>query len=304
MSRPISSIIVPFVVLAIILSLTSPRNLLAKKREVIWTDQEKPIVEQLKGLRQLPDDVRARTTKDLALQIARLPATPNKLRLANGLANLSTEGDFGLDTLQAVATTLAEALRESPVPDQTGRSNPEVKIPAAAYLELARLVRYEHVEAPSMADVPQFREAMSTLEADDEVRQKADFTLTDLTGKSWTLKDLRGKVVLVNFWATWCPPCRKEIPDLISLYQRFQNQGLVILGISDEPAQKVGTFAAEKMVNYPVLLDPDEKVHKLFMVEGIPKTFIYDREGKLVTQSIDMRARDQFLKMLAQAGIQ
>ena len=304
MSRPISSIIVPFVVLAIILSLTSPRNLLAQKREVIWTDQEKPIVEQLKGLRQLPDDVRARTTKDLALQIARLPATPNKLRLANGLANLSTEGDFGLDTLQAVATTLAEALHESPVPDQPGRSDPEVKIPAEAYVELARLVRYEHVEAPSMADVPQFREAMSTLEADDEVRQKADFTLTDLTGKSWTLKDLRGKVVLVNFWATWCPPCRKEIPDLISLYQRFQNQGLVILGISDEPAQKVGTFVAEKMVNYPVLLDPDEKVHKLFMVEGIPKTFIYDRDGQLVTQSIDMRTRGQLLKMLAQAGIQ
>jgi len=303
-SRPISSIIVPFVVLAIILSLTSPRNLLAQKREVIWTDQEKPIVEQLKGLRQLPDDVRARTTKDLALQIARLPATPNKLRLANGLANLSTEGDFGLDTLQAVATTLAEALRESPVPDQPARNNPEVKIPAAAYAELARLVRYEHVEAPSMADVPQFREAMSTLEADDEVRQKADFTLTDLTGKSWTLKDLRGKVVLVNFWATWCPPCRKEIPDLISLYQRFQNQGLLILGISDEPAQKVGTFVAEKMVNYPALLDPDAKVHKLFMVEGIPKTFICDRDGQLVTQSIDMRTRGQLLKMLAQAGIQ
>ena len=82
-------------------------SLAAQGPGVVWSDQEKPIVEQLRGLRQLPDDTRARATKDLAFTIRKLPASPNKLALANGLANLSTEGDFGHDTLQEVATTLA-----------------------------------------------------------------------------------------------------------------------------------------------------------------------------------------------------
>ena len=81
---------------------------------------------------------------------------------------------------------------------------------------------------------------------DDELRQHADFTLTDLQGNSWTLQGLRGKVVLVNFWATWCPPCRKEMPDLEALYQRFKNQGFVILGISDEEAGKVKTVVRDQ----------------------------------------------------------
>ena len=87
---------------------------------------------------------------------------------------------------------------------------------------------------------------MAKLEADDQHRNEANFTLTDLKGKAWTLKDLRGKVVLVNFWATWCPPCRKEMPDLETLNQRFGSQGLVILGISDEDAATVSPFIAEQ----------------------------------------------------------
>ena len=242
---------------------------------------------------KLPDDVRARTTKELALQIRQLPATPNKLRLAVGLASLSTEGDFGHDTLQEVATTLADTLLQQPVPDEKGQ-------PAAPYVELAQLVRYEHVQ--TTLDVPQFKAAMAKLEADDQLRQKADFTLTDLQGKTWTLSALRGKVVLVNFWATWCPPCRKEMPDLEALYNRFKDQGLVILAISDEEADKVQPFITERKITYPVMLDPGRKVNELFQVEGIPKSFVYNREGKLVAQSIDMRTQGQFLQMLAQAG--
>ena len=90
-------------------------------QDVSWTKDETPIRDQITHLRSLPDDVRARTTKQLALDIRRLPKTANKLNLANGLANLSTEGDFGHDTLQEVATTLADALREQPVPIQSSR---------------------------------------------------------------------------------------------------------------------------------------------------------------------------------------
>jgi peroxiredoxin len=272
-----------------------PRQVHAQKQEIVWSPQEKPIAEQIHGLRQLPDDVRTHTTKELALQIRQLPASPNKLQLAVGLGNLSTEGDFGYDTLQEVATTLADTLRQQPVPDEKGQ-------PAAPYVELAQLVRYEHVQ--TTLDAPQLKAAMAKLEADDQLRQKADFTLTDLHGKTWTLSEQRGKVVLVNFWATWCPPCRKEMPDLEALYNRFKDRGFVILAISDEEAAKVEPFITERKINYPVMLDPGRKVNELFQVEGIPKSFVYNREGKLVAQSIDMRTQGQFLQMLAQAGLQ
>jgi len=276
-----------------------PLDLSAQKQTIEWSDQEKPIAVGLHGLRGLPDDVRATTTKDLALKIRQLPAVPNKLRLANGLANLSTEGDFGFDTLQEVTATLARALREQPLPAQKNGD------PAEAYMELAELARYEHVQtAPlSASNTPQLAAALAKLEVEDQHRQQADFTLTDLQGKSWTLKELRGKVVLVNFWATWCPPCRKEMPDLDALYKKFKDQGLVILAISDEEATKVTPFIAERKISYPILLDPGRKVNELFELHGIPKSFVYDRDGKLVAQSIDMRTQKQFLELLGQAGL-
>jgi len=163
-------------------------------------------------------------------------------------------------------------------------------------------VRYEHMQASS--DNPQFAEALAKLEADDAKRQTADFTLTDLQGKSWHLRDLAGKVVMVNFWATWCPPCRKEMPDLQALYEKYKDQGFIVLSISDEEAAKVSPFIAERKITYPVLLDPGRKVNDLFIVDGIPKSFVYDRSGKLVAQSIDMRTRGQFLQMLGLAGLQ
>jgi peroxiredoxin len=262
--------------------------------KIAWTDQEKSIAQQLRGLRALADDVRARTTKQLAIDIRKLPRIDNKPILASELANFATEGDFGQDTLQEVANTLAEALRAYPLP-------PNEDGPAMPYVQLAQLIRYEHVRAS--LDSPQFAAAMSKLEADDQRREQADFTLADLDGKNWTLKDLRGRVVLVNFWATWCSPCRKEMPDLEKLYGRFKNRGLVLLSISDEDAGKVRPFIAEKKYTYPILLDPGRKVNELFAVQGIPKSFVYDREGKLVAQSIDMRTGKQFLEMLAQAGL-
>jgi peroxiredoxin len=277
-----------------LLPLLPHSSLQAQEQKITWSNQEKPIADQIGTLRSLPDDVRARTTKNLAMEIRQLPATPNKLSLANHLAMLSTEGDFGHDMLQEVATTLAAALREQPIPSKQGQLPPP-------YIELAQLVTYEHVQVN--LDDPQFTAALSKMTVDDERREQADFTLKELNGKAWTLKEQRGKVVVLNFWATWCPPCRKEMPDLEALYQQFKDQGLVILAISDEDAGKVKPFIAQQKVTYPVLLDPGRKVNELFQIEGIPKTFVYDRNGKLVTQSIDMRTRRQFLEMLALAGL-
>jgi peroxiredoxin len=267
--------------------------LAAPAQQVVLSDQEKVIAGRMK-LRQLPDDERARATRQLALDIRQLPSSPVKVALASGLANLANEGDFGRNTLQEVATTLGQALRANPLPDSDGQ-------PAMPYVQLAQLVRYENMRA--MLDAPQFTAAMAKLVADDEARGKADFTLKDLDGKKWALRRLRGKVVLVNFWATWCPPCRKEMPDLDALYDKFKKRGFVILAISDETAEKVRPFISKHNYKFPVLLDPGRTVNQLFRVEGVPKTFIYDREGKLAAQSIDMRTKQQFLALLEKAGL-
>lgn len=276
-------------------ALVSPSRAQAQKQEVVWNEQEKPIIERIRGLRKLPDEIRGQANKELALQIRQLPASENKVRLAYSLASRATEGDFGRDNLQEVTDTLADALKQTPQPDQKGG-------PAAPYFALAQLERYERMQVS--LDAPAYKVAMAKLAIGDEHREQADFTLTDLQGKNWQLKSLQGKVVLVNFWATWCPPCRKEMPDLEALYQRYSEQGLVILAISDEGRDKVASFIADYKITYPVLLDADRKVSELFEVDGLPKSLVYDRDGKLVAQSIDMRTRGQFLEMLRRAGLQ
>jgi thiol-disulfide isomerase/thioredoxin len=250
----------------------------------------KAIDQEILKLRDLPDDVRARAIKDLALRIRQQPQR-YAVALASNLAIDGTEAG-GRDTLQEVATTLADALRKSPTQDIGDR----------AYRMLAELARYYHVEVS--LDDPRYTAAIFKLRADDQHRSEADFTLTDVQEQKWNLKSLRGKVVLVNFWATWCPPCRREIPDLDALYKRFRDQGLVILAITDEEASIVRPFISQQKVSYPVLLDRGQKVKELFRVDGIPESFVYDREERLVAQAIDRPTMQGFLEMLAQAGLQ
>jgi len=109
----------------------------------------------------------------------------------------------------------------------------------------------------------------------------------------------------VNFWATWCPSCVKELPDMQAVYERFKDQGLVILGISDEEAPALKSFVAERKIGYPVLSDPGKRVGDLFLIPaiGIPESFLYDREGRLVEQTIDTPTMQRFLEMLGRAGL-
>ena len=90
------------------------------------------------------------------------------------------------------------------------------------------------------------------------------------------------------------------MPDLDTIYTHFKSQGLVVLSITDEDPFKVGSFLAQTEYHPSVLLDTDGKVHKLFHVDGIPKTFVFDRDGKLVAETIDQCTQHQFLVMLAQ----
>lgn len=249
----------------------------------------KAIDQRIAKLRSLSDASRAVETENLALEIRALRDRKSELALALELSNFATEGDFGRSTLLDVARTIADAIHA--VPDA----------PDSAYDELARLVHYEGVDL-TLND-PRFQKAQTHWNEVDKVRQESDFTLKDLSGQSWQLKALKGKVVLVNFWATWCPPCRKEMPDLEALYNRFRGDGLVVLAISDEEESKVQTFINTQRYTYPILLDPADMVNKRFLIQGIPKSLVYDRTGRLVAQSSDMRTITQFLLMLKQAGL-
>lgn len=266
----------------------------AEKNSVVWTKQEQPIYEKMKTLRSLADDLRATTTRQLAFEIRSLPKTANKLMLATDLASLSTEGDFGHETLQEVTTTLAEALREQPEAAKHGE-------PSYPYTALAQLELYESMTV--QLNDSQYAAAKERLAKEDERRQHAHFTLADLDGHNWDLKSLKGKVVLVNFWATWCPPCRKELPDLEQIYEKYKDQGLVVLAITDEDTTKVKPFIVDHKLTYPILLDQNRKVSDALNIEGIPRSFLYNRDGKLVAQAIDMRTRKQFDAMLATAGM-
>ncbi len=108
--------------------------------------------------------------------------------------------------------------------------------------------------------------------------------LQDLQGKSVKLSDFKGKVVLLNFWATWCPPCREEIPDLISLQKQYAGQGLVIIGISMDEGGPAGVqrFAKKYGVNYPIVMGDDKVSEAYGGIQVLPTTFIIDRKGKVV----------------------
>jgi peroxiredoxin len=116
-----------------------------------------------------------------------------------------------------------------------------------------------------------------------------DFTLSDVSGKKVTLSELRGKVVVVEFWATWCPPCNDAVPEMNKVYEKYKNKNVHVLAISvdqgGDVASKVHSFVKEHRVNYPVLID-DKKVDVSYGVGNIPVTFIIDKEGKVVKKHI------------------
>ncbi len=246
----------------------------------------KSIDQEILKLKDLPDDARLHAIEDLSYRIERQPA---RFKVALAL-NLATEAQEATTdkVLQEVTNALADALRNSSAEEP-------------AFAMLAQLAHYSNMQVST--ENPGYLQAMAKLEAVDRIRNNSDFALTDIHGKPWNLRSLRGKVVLLNFWATWCPPCRKEIPDLNALQKRFKNQDLVILSISDEEKQTIQQFAGTQRIRYPLLLDPGHKVKDLFQVTGLPHTLFYDREGHLAAQALDRLTMQGFLDKLAKAGL-
>jgi peroxiredoxin len=133
--------------------------------------------------------------------------------------------------------------------------------------------------------------ACSTSEAPKpavEGQQAPDFTLADVSGIKICLSDLKGEVVLVNFWATWCPPCREEIPSMVALNRLMAGKPFRMLAISLDQGGKdaVNDFFRRSGLTLPVLLDSDGKVGKLYGITGVPETFVIDRKGVIIKKVI------------------
>ena len=123
---------------------------------------------------------------------------------------------------------------------------------------------------------PQERESFPT-----RGNQAPDFTLTAVNGMSWSLSRMRGYVVLVNFWASWCEPCLQELPHLQQLQEQYSDDGLVVLGVSDEVPSKLRPYLEEYGVGYPSLHDPDGSVMRTYQINAIPTSLIIGRDGQL-----------------------
>ncbi|NIS83002.1 MAG: redoxin domain-containing protein [Anaerolineales bacterium] len=131
-----------------------------------------------------------------------------------------------------------------------------------------------------------------------------DFTLFDLQGEEVSLSDFHGQPVLINFWATWCGPCRLEMPAIQSRYERYKDDGLVVLAVDfDEPAGDVESFRDELGLTFPLLLDPGAKVQKLYRNRSYPSSFFVDADGVIQVQHIGVMTEGQIDENLAQIGV-
>ncbi len=133
-----------------------------------------------------------------------------------------------------------------------------------------------------------------------------DFTLAKLGGGEFTLSSLEGKVIIVNFWATRCPPCRQEIPDFVDLYEKYQEDGLEIVGVSlDRGGERaVAAFLERLHVNYTIVFSNQEVVEKYRGIKSIPTTFVIDRDGNIAKKYVGFKSKEVFeaevKKLLAQ----
>jgi peroxiredoxin len=128
------------------------------------------------------------------------------------------------------------------------------------------------------------------------------FSLKNLQGNTIRLADLKGKVVLLNFFATWCAPCREEIPDLVRLYNKFKDKGFEIVGIGldIDGAAALGPFAKQFRIPYPILLGTREVVMDYGEIKGVPTSFFIDRNGYIAEQFIGVRPAHVLEKTIAE----
>lgn len=125
-----------------------------------------------------------------------------------------------------------------------------------------------------------------------------DFSLLNIDNKIVTLADFKDKIVILNFWATWCPPCQKEIPDFVSFYEKYQDKGVVIVGVAidEEGVKVVKPFTEEYKMNYPVLIGNDKVVADYGGMVAVPTSFLIDKSGKICKRYLGFRSINEYQK--------
>ncbi|MGH9426798.1 MAG: TlpA family protein disulfide reductase, partial [Terriglobia bacterium] len=134
--------------------------------------------------------------------------------------------------------------------------------------------------------------------------EAADFQLKDLEGREIQLKGLRGNVVLLNFWATWCGPCRLEMPVVEKLHQQFHGKGLRVFGVNDEDIDTIRDYVAEHEYSFPTLMDTNQQAMNLYRIRGIPTMVVIDREGKIAQYRLGLSRENDLRAWLRKAGIE
>ncbi len=130
-----------------------------------------------------------------------------------------------------------------------------------------------------------------------------DFSLESLDGKTTRLSDFRGKAVLLNFWATWCGPCKIEMPWFVDFQKQYGSQGLQIVGVAMDDASKedIGKFARDMGVNYPILIGKEAVGDQYGGIPGLPETFLIARDGKIVDKIIGLRGKAEIEDAIKEA---
>jgi peroxiredoxin len=148
--------------------------------------------------------------------------------------------------------------------------------------------------APAARETPGAEDASGVCDASPKPAA-FDFTLKDMDGKSVDLAGYKGRPVLLNFWATWCGPCKFEIPMFVALQEKYRDSGFVVLGVSvDDPAPALKTFAAEYKMNYPVLMGDDAIQDAYGPIFAIPVTFMIKKDGTICRRHFGPATEEEF----------
>jgi peroxiredoxin len=134
--------------------------------------------------------------------------------------------------------------------------------------------------------------------------QVADFTLLDVDGKQVRLSDFRGKTVLLSFWATWCPPCKEELPALEKIYEQYKDKDVAVLAVDDEDKATIRDFLKEKQYGFTALVDSKRTLFKEFAVHFIPTVIVINHEGIITREVEGWEGAQQFLAALKATGIE